>query len=135
MLPWFLLFPFLRAQHGFAPFPLPFAPGMADMREWRIETDPPAFATPNPIPANGRIVVSLHRVLVETGIAMTLATTPWDPRSWGNKRCQEPLFCFFGRPRGRNVVFKPRRRAVRSLHDSLPNLKMVIRAFARFKTW
>jgi hypothetical protein len=38
-----------------------------------------------------------------------------------NKRCQEPLFCFFGRPRGRNVVSRPRRRTVRSLHDSLPN--------------
>ena len=43
---------------------------------------PPAFSPANPFPANGKLQVSLHRLLIEAGIALSLATSSWDPRSW-----------------------------------------------------
>ena len=83
MPPWFkFLLPFWRARHRLSPFPLPFAPSPSDLREWSVEITPPAFSLANPLPANGQLQVSLHRLLIEAGIALTLATSSWDPRSW-----------------------------------------------------
>lgn len=80
---WLLYFwPLWRVHNFLSPFPLPFAPSPLDMRDWQIEIDPAATVLDNPLPANGVMSVSLHRLLIETGIALTLATSPWDPRSW-----------------------------------------------------
>jgi hypothetical protein len=83
MFPWFLhSWPHWRVRHNLAPFWLPFAPSPADIREWNVEIAPPAIALANPLPPNGTLRVSLHRLLIEAGIALTLATSSWDPRSW-----------------------------------------------------
>lgn len=66
----------------FAPFPLPFAPSVTDIREWNVEIDPPGTTLPTSLPIDGKLKVSLHRILIETGIALTLAESSWDPRSW-----------------------------------------------------
>jgi|GEM_PF-2958031 len=79
--PWFRS-PFWRLQHRLSPFSLPFAPSPSDLREWNVEIVPPTFSPANPLPANGKLQVSLHRLLIEVGIAQTLATSSWDPRSW-----------------------------------------------------
>jgi hypothetical protein len=63
-------------------FPLPFVPSITDVREWDVEIDPAGTVLSKPLPASGKLNVSLHRVLIETGIAMSLATSSWDPRSW-----------------------------------------------------
>jgi hypothetical protein len=60
---------------------LPFSPSPSDYREWLAETDPLGVPTPIPLP-DGTIRVSLHRILVETGIAVTLARSAYDPRAW-----------------------------------------------------
>lgn len=83
MPPWFrFLSPFWRVRHRLSPIPLPFAPSPSDLREWNVEIVPPTFSPANQLPANGKLQVSLHRLLIETGIAMTLATSSCDPRSW-----------------------------------------------------
>ena len=40
--------------------------------------------------------------------------------SQGRKRCQEPLFCFLGRPRGRSVLSRPNRQTICSDHKASP---------------
>ncbi len=37
------------------------------------------------------------------------------------KMCQEPFCCFLGRPRGRSVISRPRRRTILSDHEASPN--------------
>ena len=75
-------FPFWRAGRRLAPINLPFAPSPSDLREWNLEILPPSFTPAVPFPSNNKLTVSLHRLLIEVGIAQTLATTSWDPRSW-----------------------------------------------------
>lgn len=74
--------PFLRVGQRLAPFNLPFAPSPSDLREWNLEILPPGFTPAKPFPTNRKLTVGLHRLLIEVGIAQTLATTSWDPRSW-----------------------------------------------------
>lgn len=74
--------PWMQAPHGFAPFYLPYVPRAGDIREWNVEINPPGIATPRPLPSNNPLRISLHRILIETGIALTLARTTSDPRSW-----------------------------------------------------
>jgi hypothetical protein len=74
--------PWWRLANRLAPLPLPFAPSPTDTREWKVEIDPPATALPTPLPQGGALKVSLHRILIEAGIALTPATSSWDPRSW-----------------------------------------------------
>ena len=50
----------------------------------------------------------------------TLRSSERQARNVG-KRCQEPNHCFLGRPHVRRVDSKPKRRAVRSLHETSPN--------------
>lgn len=82
MFPFHWLNPSWRVRHRFAPFWMPSVPSPTDIREWNVEIDPPATVLPNPLPKGGKLRVSLHRLLIETGIAQTLATSSWDPRSW-----------------------------------------------------
>lgn len=78
---WFQQFsPFWRRRHSFAPFPLPRAPSITDLREWNVEVDPVSYVPP--VPVGSSLKVSLHRILIEAGIAMTPATSSWDPRAW-----------------------------------------------------
>ena len=81
---WFLnhFWLFERIRRRLATIFLPFAPSITDMREWHVEITPPAAAGAFPLPSNKILRVSLHRILIETGIALTLATSSWDPRSW-----------------------------------------------------
>ena len=76
------LWPFWRAGRRLAPVNLPFAPSPTDLREWNLEILPPGFTPTKPFPTNGKLTIGLHRLLIEVGIAQTLATTSWDPRSW-----------------------------------------------------
>lgn len=82
MYPFHLFDPFWRARHRFAPLWLPSMPSPTDIREWNVEIDPPGTTLFHPLPADGTMQVSLHRLLIETGIALTPATSAWDPRSW-----------------------------------------------------
>ena len=70
-----------RAQNRLCPFPMPFAPSPTDVREWPVEVQPAGTNVPIPF-GNGVLQVSLHRILIEAGIALTPATTVWDPRAW-----------------------------------------------------
>jgi len=72
----------MRVHHRLAPFWLPFAPSPTDIREWKVEVLPPVIALAKPLSPDGMLRVGLHRVLIEAGIALTLATSSWDPRSW-----------------------------------------------------
>ncbi|HKQ49690.1 MAG TPA: hypothetical protein VJZ71_16575 [Phycisphaerae bacterium] len=74
--------PEFRVADRLAPFPLPFAPSPTDVREWKVEIDPTGTKLSTPLPDNGTLRVGLHRILIETGIALTPATSSWDPRSW-----------------------------------------------------
>jgi hypothetical protein len=76
------LWPMWRVSNLLSPFPLPFAPSTLDIRHWNVELAPLGAVLSNPLPTNNQLDVSLHRLLIESGIALTLATTPWDPRSW-----------------------------------------------------
>jgi hypothetical protein len=69
-------------QFGYLPLPLPFAPLPTDIREWPAETDPTGLAMAVPFHNGDRIRASLHRILIEAGIALTPATSVFDPRSW-----------------------------------------------------
>lgn len=82
MYPFHWLDPRWRTEHGFAPFWLPRVPSPTDIREWAVEVDPPGTLLNQPLPLNGVLHVSLHRLLIETGIALTPATSTWDPRAW-----------------------------------------------------
>ncbi len=62
-------------------FPLWLPPSPSDLREWDVVLDPANTTIPVPI-ANGVIQVSLHRILIEAGIALTQALSASDPRSW-----------------------------------------------------
>lgn len=62
-------------------FWLPFIPSRNDFREWNIEIYPPNFSPKVPFFRN-TLRVSLHRILMEAGIALTPALGPFDPRSW-----------------------------------------------------
>lgn len=74
--------PWWRGQNYFAPFRLPFMPSVTDEREWNIEVAPPHFTPDVPFHPSQGLRVSLHRILIEAGIALTPATSTWDPRSW-----------------------------------------------------
>ena len=74
--------PYWRVGHGFAPTWLPAIPSPTDLREWNVELDPPNATLKVSLPTDGKLKVSLHRLLIETGIALTPATSSWDPRSW-----------------------------------------------------
>lgn len=74
--------PHWRVSHGFAPTLLPMMPSPTEIREWNFELDPPGATLKVPLPTDGKLKVSLHRLLIETGIALTPATSSWDPRSW-----------------------------------------------------
>ena len=76
------LSPYWRVQHGFAPIWLPAIPNVTDTREWNVKVDPEGTVLNKCLPKDGKLKVSLHRLLIETGIALTPATTSWDPRSW-----------------------------------------------------
>ncbi|MBE0537367.1 MAG: hypothetical protein IH624_17020 [Phycisphaerae bacterium] len=76
------LWPYWRVSHRLSPFPLPFAPSPTDVREWYLEIDLLATTVNNRLPQDGRLSAGLHRILIETGIAMSAATSSWDPRSW-----------------------------------------------------
>jgi len=54
---------------------------VTDSREWRLDMDEEAIAASSVGNAE-RLSVPLHRILLETGIAATPATSAWDPRSW-----------------------------------------------------
>lgn len=80
---WFdMMWPYRRVRHRLSAFPLPFAPSSTDAREWRVEIDPVGTALNQPLPSSGKLQVSLHRLLIESGIALSKATSSWDPRSW-----------------------------------------------------
>ena len=79
---WNLLNPFWRVEHRLAPYPLPFAPSPLDTRAWNVEIEPATTTLSVALPIGGTLSVGLHRILIEAGIAQTLATTSWDPRSW-----------------------------------------------------
>lgn len=70
-----------RAQQRCLPFPFPFVPSVTDVREWGLEILPPPVAGLDKLLGDA-LEASLHRILIEAGIAMTPATTVWDPRSW-----------------------------------------------------
>ena len=74
--------PSFHASHRFAPFGLPSVTSPTDIREWKVEINPSGTTLPNPLPRNGILQVSLHRLLIEAGIALTPATSSSDPRSW-----------------------------------------------------
>ena len=76
-----LLWSFWRVGRRLAPVNLPFAPSPTDLREWNLKILPPGFTPTKPFPTNGKLTIGLHRLLIEVGIAQTLATTSWDPRS------------------------------------------------------
>jgi hypothetical protein len=59
----------------------PFFPGAGDIREWNFELHPPGTSLPVPI-SGTRLQVRLDRILIETGIALTPATSAFDPRAW-----------------------------------------------------
>ena len=84
MIPWMINVPFpvWRVRDRLSPFRLPFAPSSTDVREWQVEIDPASTPLPQRLPRNGNLSVSLHRLLIETGIALTRATSSWDPRTW-----------------------------------------------------
>lgn len=71
----------LRWFPSYFPIWLPYAPSPLDLREWNLEIVPPSVSLPVPVSGN-KLQVSLHRVLVEAGIALTPATSVFDPRSW-----------------------------------------------------
>lgn len=61
-------------------FPL-LPPSSHDLREWNVELDP--VGTPIHVPfVNGKLRIGLHRILIESGIALTQALSASDPRSW-----------------------------------------------------
>ena len=61
-------------------FPL-LPPSPSDVREWDVVLDP--AGTPVYVPfSNGKLQVGLHRILIESGIALTQALSASDPRSW-----------------------------------------------------
>lgn len=71
-----------RCFPPYDPLCCPFyRPSPTDIRQWHIELDPPSATIPVPF-VHGGIGVNLHRILVEAGIALTLATTPFDDRAW-----------------------------------------------------
>lgn len=74
--------PYSRVAHYLTPFHLPFAPIPTDVRTWKVEIDPPNATLIRPLPTSGKLDVSLHRILIEAGIALSPATSSWDPRSW-----------------------------------------------------
>lgn len=76
------LHPVWRVRHWLAPFPMPFVPSPIDFREWNVELDSTVPVPKVPLPPDGKLRVSLHRLLIEAGIALTPATSSWDPRSW-----------------------------------------------------
>ena len=78
--PLHLFCPSWRAGRRLAPFFLPFAPSPTDNREWNLEILDPIAGPCRHFPE--RLSLNLHRLLIEVGIAQTLATTSWDPRSW-----------------------------------------------------
>lgn len=79
---WLRLNPYWRVRCGLAPIWLPAMPSPSDIREWNVELDPPGATLKTSLPTDKKLKVSLHRLLIETGIALTPATSSWDPRSW-----------------------------------------------------
>jgi hypothetical protein len=71
-----------RWRFGYLPLSLPYAPTPTDVRDWRAEIDPAATQLPVPFQNGDRLNASLHRILIEAGIALTPATSVLDPRSW-----------------------------------------------------
>lgn len=69
-------------QNFLIPFPIPIIPSVTDIREWKVETEPMGLELNKPLSKTGCLNVALHRILIETGIAQTPATSSWDPRSW-----------------------------------------------------
>lgn len=53
-------------------------PGLTDVREWDVEKRPRNLILPHPLPTDNRLRVSLHRLLIETGIANSFATIASD---------------------------------------------------------
>ena len=60
---------------------LPYTPNPHDVREWNIELNPPTCSPPVAFDPRRQIRVSLHRLLIEAGIALTPATSIYDPRT------------------------------------------------------
>lgn len=71
-----------RVKHPLSAIPLPFAPSPSDIREWKVEICPVGTRLSRSLPHDGVMQVSLHRLLIESGIALSKATSSWDPRSW-----------------------------------------------------
>ena len=79
---WNHTLPWSRVRRRLAPFFLPFVPCVTDVREWNVEIKPIATKLWRALPLSGTLKVSLHRLLIESGIALTPAESSWDPRSW-----------------------------------------------------
>lgn len=67
---------------SYVPILLPHAPSPRELREWKVEINPNNMNLPNPLPRNRKLHVSLRRILLETGIALTPALSVFDPQSW-----------------------------------------------------
>ena len=92
--PWIVDCPLCRIHHRLAPFQLPGMPSIADMREWEVEFQPPNCNAPVPISGNPPMLrASLHRILLETGIAMSRATVSSDPQAWFALFRYGQMFC------------------------------------------
>lgn len=73
--------PVYRWFPPYFPFWQVHVPTPSDNREWNVELDPVNTIIPVPF-SNGTVQVSLHRILLETGIALTHALSAFDPRAW-----------------------------------------------------
>lgn len=68
-------------RHLLTSVPTPIVLSITDIREWNVEIEPDDTMLDKELPDSGRLNVALHRILIETGIAQTLATTSLDSRS------------------------------------------------------
>lgn len=56
-------------------------PSPSDVRVWSIVREPQNLVLTTPLPQAGKLRVSLHRILMEAGIALTQATSAWSPEA------------------------------------------------------